>query len=154
MIDAPFITIAQAQAIGYIALKVPASEIQHHMRAGIDELFSVLKAQGIAPVGALFTYHNRAPNEVFDFQICVGVAQPIKPQGRVLYGERAQRRVARTVYRGPYDGLGGAWGEHMQWIKSQGLNYADDLWEEYVINQGNEQDPQKFQTQLNRPLID
>jgi effector-binding domain-containing protein len=62
-------------------------------------------------------------------------------------------RVARTVYRGPYEGLGTAWGEFNAWIAANGHTPAPDLWECYVAGPESSPDPATWRTELNRPLI-
>ena len=84
----------------------------------------------------------------------VPVAAPIKPSGRVMPGEWPSVKVARTTYHGAYEGLGEAWGEFEEWIKSQGLNEAEDLWEVYLVGPESGPDPAKWTTQFNRHLKD
>jgi effector-binding domain-containing protein len=63
-------------------------------------------------------------------------------------------KVARTVYHGPYEGLGDAWGEFMEWIEANGHTPAPDLWECYTAGPESNPDPAAWRTELNRPLID
>jgi effector-binding domain-containing protein len=69
--------------------------------------------------------------------------------GRVVPGELPACGVARTVYRGPYEGLGEAWREFDAWIAANGYQAAPGLWEFYLTGP-NAAEPQ---TELNRPLI-
>ena len=61
-------------------------------------------------------------------------------------------RVARAVYRGPYEGLGAAWGEFNAWIAAKGHKPGPNFWEVYVAGPESSPDPATFRTQLNRPL--
>lgn len=153
MIDAPFITVSEPRLIAYIPLKVPTVEIRHHMGAGIAEVLAAIKDQGIEQDGPWFTFHNRPPNEWFDYEICVPVKTPVTPVGRVIMRELPAVRVARTTYRGPYEGLGGGWGALMKWIGAEGLSYHDALWEIYRVGPESGEDSARFETELNRPLI-
>jgi effector-binding domain-containing protein len=67
-------------------------------------------------------------------------------------GERPAARVARTVYHGPYVGLGPAWGEFGAWIAAEGHTPAPDLWECYLTGPESGPDPSGWRTELNRPL--
>jgi effector-binding domain-containing protein len=78
----------------------------------------------------------------------------VTPTGRVQAGERAPRKVARTIYHGGYEGLGEAWGEFMDWIEAQGLQPAEDLWEIYLVGPESGSDDSTYRTELNRPLLD
>ena len=62
-------------------------------------------------------------------------------------------RVARTVYRGPYEGLGPAWEEFMAWIAGEGHTQGPDLWEVYLSGPESDPDPATYRTELNRPLV-
>jgi effector-binding domain-containing protein len=94
------------------------------------------------------------PAQEFDFEICVPVATPVKPAGRVQPGEWPAMRVARTTYHGPYDGLAEAWGEFDRWIAASALKPAAELYEVYSAGPESSTDPANWTTQLNRPLTD
>jgi effector-binding domain-containing protein len=152
MIETPEITQSAAQLTAYIPLTVPCAEICNVMGPGIQEVYATLAAQGIQPAGPWFTHHLKVPSDVFDFEICVPVSAPVTPSGRVLAGELRAARVARTVYHGPYEGMGAAWGEFMTWIEEQGLSPAGDLWEVYAVGPETSPNGADWRTVLNRPL--
>jgi effector-binding domain-containing protein len=58
------------------------------------------------------------------------------------------------VYRGPYEGLGAAWGELGAWIESEGLGVQDVFWESYIVGPESSPDANDWRTQLNRRLLD
>ena len=153
MIDTPAITATEAQPTAVIHLTIPRAEIQQVMGPAHQELFSTLAAQGVKPVGAWFSHHFRMDPATFDFEVGVPVSAPIAPTGRVANSQLPGARVARTVYRGGYEGLGAAWGELEQWIKSEGLESAPDLWEIYATGPESGSDPAGWRTELNRPLV-
>jgi effector-binding domain-containing protein len=150
MLDTPEITQSEAQQTAVIRFTIPRAEIRHAMGDGIAELMSTLAAQGIAPAGPL---HLRTDPAIFDFEIGVPVATPVAATGRVTMGALPSARVARTVYRGPYEGLGPAWGEFDAWIAANGHTAAPGLWERYVAGPESSTDPTTWQTELNRPLV-
>lgn len=152
MIDPPQITQSTAQLTATIHLTVPREEIRQVMGPGLGELMAALAAQGIAPAGPWFTRHLRMDPASFDFEISVPVERPVAPVGRVKPGILAEARVARTVYHGPYEGLGAAWGELGAWIAAEGHTPRPDLWEVYVAGPESSADPAKWRTELNRPL--
>ena len=153
MIETPTIVQAAAQPVASIYLNVPVSEVRNVMGPGIHEVMSTLAAQGIKPAGAWLTYHHKAPREMFDFEICVPVTTAVKPAGRVKPAQLRAVRVAKTVYTGGYEVLGDAWGEFMGWIAANGHKAAEDLWEVYLAGPETGQDPSKWRTELNRPLV-
>jgi effector-binding domain-containing protein len=152
MLEKPHLTETATQLTATLHLTIPREEIQNVMGPGIQEVTKTIAAQGIAPTGPWFTHHLRRPTDTFDFEICVPIATPVTPAGRVRPGTWPAMRVARTVYQGPYEGLGEAWGEFIEWIESHGHQTADDLWERYLIGPDSNPDPAAWRTELNRPL--
>ena len=152
MLDPPQITQTAAQQTAIIRLTIPRAEIRNVMGPGIGELMAAITAQGIAPAGPWFSHHLRMDPDTFDFEISVPVTAPVVATGRVKPGQLPAARVARTVYRGPYEGLGAAWGEFNAWIAASGHKPGADLWEVYVAGPESNPDPATWRTELNRPL--
>jgi effector-binding domain-containing protein len=153
MIDTPFITRTDAQITAVIALRIPRDQIREHMGPGIAELMTTLKAQGITPAGPWFSHHLCMEPDWFDFEISVPVTAPIAPQGRVKPGLLPATTVARTIYRGPYEGLGAAWGHFRTWAIAQGHTLGPDLWEIYLTGPDISPDPEDWRTEFNLPLV-
>lgn len=154
MIDVPDLRNTAEQRTAVIRITVPRSEIQTAMGPGYQELMDTLKAQGIQPAGPWFTHHLRMDPEVFDFELSVPVDVAVRPEGRVQPGSLPASRVAHTVYHGPYEGLGEAWGAFEAWIAAQNLKPADDLWEVYSAGPETGPDPATWRTDLFHPLAD
>lgn len=92
------------------------------------------------------------PSDVFDFEIAFPAGREVRPTGRVVPREVPAMRVARTLYRGPMEGLGPAWGELHEWIKANGQATEPRMFERYLVGPGDTPDPSKWQTELNWPL--
>jgi effector-binding domain-containing protein len=153
MLDQPQITHSTDQPTAIIRLTIPREEIRSVMGPAIAEVMSAIAAQGIAPSGPWFSHHLRMDPKVFDFEISVPVTRPIVATGRVQPSYLLAAKVARTVYHGPYEGLGGAWAEFMTWIEAGGHMPAENLWERYLIGPESTPDPAVWQTELSRPLV-
>lgn len=152
MLETPSILKTEPRLTAFIPLTIPRSEIREVMGPGIQEIFATLAAQEIAPAGPWLTYHLKMHPDIFDFQICVPVLKPVTAAGRVQPGRLPSATVARTVYQGPYEGLGDAWGEFMDWIATEGHKPAENLWECYLTGPESGLDPTGYRTELNRPL--
>jgi effector-binding domain-containing protein len=152
MLDEPQIVETTAQRAAVIRLTIPREEMQIVMGPGIGELVATVTAQGVGPAGPVFAHHFRLSPKVFDFEIGVPVSAPVTPAGRVKPGMLPAAKVARTVYRGAYEGLGDAWGEFDAWIARAGHKAAPDLWECYLAGPESGPDPSQWQTELNLPL--
>jgi len=116
-------------------------------------VMATLKAQGIAPSGPWLTHHLKMDPATFDFEICVPVTRPVAAAGRVRPGRLPAATVVRTIYHGPYEGLGDAWQELEAWITSQGRKSGPSLWEIYLTDPHANPDPATWRTELNRPLV-
>ncbi|HEX9952960.1 MAG TPA: GyrI-like domain-containing protein [Rubricoccaceae bacterium] len=153
MIDTPHVTQTAAQPAAVLRLTIPRSEIQSAMGPARAEVLAAVAAQGIATAGPLFSYHFRMTHETFDFVVGVPVASPVAAVGRVTPGELPASRVAQTVYHGPYEGLGAAWGAFETWIAAEGHARRPDLWERYLVGPEDGADPAAWRTELNHPLV-
>ncbi len=152
MLSPPQIIQTAAQTAAIIHLTVPRNEMMKVFGAAVGELMAALAAQGVEPVGAVFAHHLKFSPGVFDFELGVKVSAPVKAIGRVKQGELPAAKVARAVYCGRYEGLPAAWGEFDSWLKANGHEQAEDLWELYSVGPQSTPDPTGWQTELNRPL--
>lgn len=153
MIDPPQIVQTTARHAAVIRLTVPRSDMGRVMGPAIGEVIAAVGAQGQQPVGPVFSHHFTMTPEQFDFEVGVPVARAISAAGRVKPGTLPAARVARTVYRGGYEGLGSAWGEFDAWVRANGHSPAPDLWECYTAGPESGPNPAHWRTELNRPLV-
>ena len=150
MISTPEILQTKAEVAAVIHLTVPRSEMMKVFGPAVGELMATLAKQGVEPVGAVFAHHLKMSPDTFDFELGVRVSAPVRSAGRVKPGELSAAKVARTIYSGPYEGLPSAWGEFDKWMKANGHDQAEDLWELYLV--GPQPDQANWRTELNRPL--
>ena len=154
MLDTPQIAETAVQLAAVIPITIPRAQIRTVMGPGIRELMAAIAAQGIAPTGPWFAHHLKMDPDTFNFEIGVPIAVPVAAAGRVKPGQLPATRVARTVYRGAYEGLGAAWGEFHAWIADRGHTPGTDLWECFLKGPESSPDPTAWRTELNRQLID
>jgi effector-binding domain-containing protein len=152
MLDTPQIIHTDEQLSAVIHLTVSRAEIGHVMGPAIDEIISVLAAQGATPAGPCFSFHWKRPSDMFDFEVGFPVNRSITPTGRVKMSKLPAAKVARTTYRGGYEGLPSAWGEFCTWIENKGFIAQESLWESYIVGPASSPDPDQWRTELNRPL--
>jgi effector-binding domain-containing protein len=152
MLVTPQIIQTSVQEAAVIRLTIPRSEMMKVFGPAVGELMAALVAQEVEPVGAVFAHHLRMPPDTFDFELGVKVAAPVKAAGRMKPSQLPAVKVARTVYSGPYEGLPSAWGEFVKWMKANGHEQAEDLWEVYSIGPQSTPDSANWRTELNRPL--
>jgi len=153
MIDLPIVTKTTAQMAAVIHLTIPRNQIQSVMGPGLSEIMEAVKAQGIGPAGPWFTHHFKMDPATFDFEICVPVTAPVTPVGRVKAGTFPSVTVARTVYRGGYEGLGAAWGEFKAWVTTNGHTTGPDIYECYAAGPESSANPADWRTELSQTLV-
>jgi len=152
MLATPQIIETNVQEAAVIRLTIPRSKMREVFGPAVGELMTVLAAQGVEPVGAVFAHHLNMSPDTFDFELGVPVSAPVKATGRVKPGRLPAAKVARTVYSGPYEGLPAAWGELDKWMRANGHEQAEDLWEVYSVGPQSSPDPANWRTELNRSL--
>jgi effector-binding domain-containing protein len=152
MLDTPHITQTTTRLTAVIHFTIPREEIQDVMGPGIAELMATVAAQGITPTGPWFDHHLTMAEDTWDFEICVPVSAPVVAAGRVRPSKWPAMKVARTVYRGAYEGLADAWGEFLDWITANGHTVAPDLYQCYVAGPESSPDPANWRTELTKPL--
>jgi effector-binding domain-containing protein len=152
MIDAPQIVQLAARPIAVIRMHVPRAEIRTVMGPAVQELYGAIAAQGIIPAGPWFTHHFRRPADTFDFEAGVPVSAQVTTAGRMQPSVWPAMKVARTVYSGGYEGLGGAWGEFIAWTEARKLKTSPELWEVYTAGPESSADAAQWRTELNLPL--
>ena len=153
MIEAPRIVQVEQLLTAAIRLTVPRGQIQEVMGPAIAEVMELVATQGVGPAGPWLTHHLRMDPAIFDLEVCVPVTRPVAPAGRVVPSSLPAARVVQAVYRGPYEGLGAAWGEFRAWVAAQGLTPGPSLWEVYQVNPANSVDPATWRTVLHQPLV-
>jgi effector-binding domain-containing protein len=154
MIDTPQIAQSAQQRTAAIHVTIARSEIQQVFRPAVSELTAALGEQGIGATGPLFAHYLKMPGEEFDLEVGLPVDKAVKASGRVYASELPAMKVARTIYRGPMEGLGAAWGELRSWIAANGHTGQPFAWEHYLVGPDKDPDPSKWQTELNWPLAD
>jgi effector-binding domain-containing protein len=148
MLDTPQSIQTDKQLTAVIHLTVPCAEISHVMGPAITEIMSSIAAQGATITGPCFSYHQKRPTDIFDFEVGFPVSQPITAAGRVKMSKLPAVKVVRTIYQGGYERLGAAWGELCQ----EGLNVQESVWECYLTDPNSNPEPDTWRTELNRPL--
>ncbi|MDI1310736.1 GyrI-like domain-containing protein [Prosthecobacter sp.] len=149
------LTIVQteAQPAAVIHLTVPRDQIQEVMCPAIMESVSAASAQGIGPIGPVFAHHFGMTPGIFNFEVGVPVSGSVTPVGRVFASAIPAAKVARTIYTGPYEGLGDAWSDFNDLIEAAGHTLAPNLWECYLAGPSTTPNPADYQTELNHPIL-
>jgi effector-binding domain-containing protein len=154
VIETPQIVQSPSQEVASLHIETPRAQMREVMGPGIGEVMAAVRAQGVGPTGPWFAHHLKITPDAFDFDICVPVSAPVTPVGRVRPGQRPAAKVVRTVYHGPYEGLGEAWSEFVGWMKASKCHVASDMYECYLVGPESSPDPAQWRTELSRRIVE
>lgn len=158
MIETPEIVQSPRQTVAVIHITCPRDKIQAKVAPAIKEVLAALAAEGQRPIGPMFMHHLTMSKAQFDVELGFPTGAPISPSGRVRPSELPAARVARTIYRGPYEGLHSAWDAFGKRLISEKLvdpavlAPIQTLWERYLVGPEASSDASQWRTELNLPL--
>ena len=154
MRDEPKIHRTNSQLAATLHITVPRDQIREVMEPGLRELMATVNRQNVAITGPWFTHHFRMYPDVFDFEIGIPVESPVRAEGRVKPSVYPSIKVVEMIYQGGYEGLSEAWERFLECIDSRGYSVSEDLYECYLVGPEHENDTEKWQTRLTKPLMD
>jgi len=85
------------------------------------------------------------------FQVGMPTASELAGEGTLVSRVHSKRRYARTIYRGPYKGVGRTYKSMILWLKAQGLEADGESIESY-LNSPQEVKQQELKTEIMIPL--
>jgi effector-binding domain-containing protein len=154
MIETPHLVVTEPQHYAFLHLLVPTSEVKKAMGPAIEEVMAAVAQQGAKPTGTWFMHYLIRPMLHFDVEVCVPVAEPLKPLGRVETGFWPATKAAQTIYHGKYSGLPAAWDKFEAWVKTQPGQPGTELWERYLVGPDSNPHPADWRTELDWPMTD
>jgi len=118
----------EASPTAVVARATTWEEFPTLWRVLLDEVYAFVRAGGVSQTGHnVMLYADDVPN----VEIGVQVAGPFEGSGRVKASELPAGRVATTVHRGSYDGLGAAHAAVQEWCTANGHELTRTRWEIY-----------------------
>jgi len=118
----------RASPTAVVAATTTWAEFPGVWRTLLDEVYAFVRGGGATQTGHnVMLYKDDVPN----VEVGVQVAGPFAPAGRVTPSELPAGRVASTVHRGAYDGLGAAHAALLEWSASEGHEVTRVRWEVY-----------------------
>lgn len=132
---------------------LPVAEMVSFMDGSFNALGSAMQAGVFAPIGPAFSRYNSAFGETVDIEAGFPVAEPLTREHAagditVVASELPAGLLATAKYRGAYDGLGDAWGEFLEAVKTEGYELLLPYWEAYDTEPTPETDPADLITGL------
>lgn len=124
MLTAPQIETRPQTPYAYVRFTVTMNDMQRPANEGFPLLFSTLARQNIAPVGpAFYNYRRIDMSGTLDVEAGVAVERTGQEEGGVLFGALPAGKFANAIWHGHPDGLVGATGQLIDWVRDQGLSF-------------------------------
>ncbi|MBP2331500.1 GyrI-like domain-containing protein [Corynebacterium freneyi] len=161
--DATF-TIDESRAVPTAVVRasdITQDDVAPLFDAAFGAMFPALAAVGQSPAGAPFALYPRAADDWsrFDIEIGVPLHSPLADtiaaptaDGRNLAVEPSELpagKVASTLHRGDYDGLGPAWRSFTDELVAAGHTPTLPRWEVYLTAPTPDSDPADASTGMN-----
>jgi effector-binding domain-containing protein len=120
----------EARPTAVVAAATTWPEFPALWKVMLDEVWACMRAAGInRGCRNVMLYRDDAPG--VSVEVGVELLMPCPLTGQVVASELPAGRVAKTVHRGGYEGLGQTHDAVVQWCAAQGLRTAGTRWEVY-----------------------
>lgn len=120
------------------------AELPQQMGTAFGAVIAYLGNIDRKPAGPAVSLYTPTAEDEFDVEAGFVVAAPVMGDGHVVPAELPASEVATTTHVGPYEGLPGAYEAIQAWIRTQGREPGDQMWEEYFS--GPEAPPEQIRT--------
>jgi effector-binding domain-containing protein len=119
------------------------------------EIFKHLAKKMIfKPAAATFLicYDSEYKERDVDVEVCVPVKKSVPGSDKVKVYELPGVEAACIIHKGPYEGIGEAYGALMAWIESHGYQITGPDRELYLTSPYETKDPAKYVTEIQFPV--
>lgn len=134
-----------------VRLITPLSKISEVMGEVYGEIGAYVQRKGLQFSGAPYAMYYNMDMEALDVEMGFPVAGDDKGEGRITPGEIPGGKIATAIHTGPYDKLEETYNKLMEFVKEDGKNVQEWMYE-YYLNSPMEVKPEELQTQICYPL--
>jgi effector-binding domain-containing protein len=132
--------------------RVPMSEIKQFFDRALPTVMAALTAQGAHPVGPPFAKYYGMPTDTIELDVGFPVAHRATAADGATPGTLPGGPVVRAVHVGSYDDLSQTYDDMYAWMKNEGLEPADAMWEVYLSDPSRQPDPATWRTEIWGPV--
>lgn len=122
----------QSQHTAVVRGHVTTDEMKDFLGRAFGEVIGALEEQGLHVSGAPFGRYTPTEDGAFDVEAGFPCSGVVRPTGRVEASELPGGRVARTLHKGAYDGVGAAYQAALDWLTEEGHVTTGTPWESYL----------------------
>ena len=142
----------RTQATAVVRYTADIDNLGPPMGQALLTVWKHLEENGIPAVGKPFTRYLSTHGDHFHLESGFSVPGPIAGDKQVGAGELPGGPVARALHVGPYEQLGDTHTAVLGWISEQGHAPGGPIWEVYLTDPNQVEDPADYQTEIFCPL--
>jgi AraC family transcriptional regulator len=148
------VVIKDAAPFAYAYLECRGSYQQ--IPAKINEFMAAFFKQGLMPAGNFFGMYLNSPGDVKEEELQWRLGFPVAADAAVAAplrkGECRATRIAVYLYVGPYEKVGVAYGQIMEFIDRSGYRVSAPAMEKYLDMDPSAVKPEDLRTEINVPV--
>jgi effector-binding domain-containing protein len=145
------VTTTQAQTSIALREKVKVKEIPQAMGRMYGEIYTHMQKNGIPITGPPFAYYHAWSDQEVDMECGFPTGGTVMNDGKFEAFTLPAVQAVVAVHSGPYPDIAKTYGEVLKWMKEEGHQPADQMWEIY-LNDPAITPPEKLLTQIVWPL--
>lgn len=132
--------------------RVPMAEIKQFFDRAIPAVMAALASLGTHPIGPPFAKYFGMPGDTVELEVGFPVAQAVQAIDGVTPGTLPEGPVVHAIHVGPYETLGETYDDVLAWMKDEGVEPADAMWEVYLSDPSAQPDPATWRTKVCWPV--
>ena len=140
----------KAQSAIAIREKVKMVDIPQEMGRMFGELMPILQSD-VKCVGPPFALYHSWSDDETDMEVGFPIAGKGVSKGRIKPIQLPAVKAAVFVHTGPYDKMVESYNGMLEWMKTNGHQPAEFMWEEY-LNSPDDTPPEKLMTRMVWPI--
>lgn len=144
------VILTKTQPAISIREKVKVKDMSTEISRMFDELCPLLQGEVVC-VGPPFAFYHSWSDDETDMDVGFPISGKAIPKGRVRGFELPAVRAVVGMHVGPYDRIVDSYTRMKEWMRSNGYQPADYMWEEY-LNSPDEVPEDKLMTRLVWPI--
>lgn len=142
----------QPQTIIGLHEVVPVDELPDFFGRAFHAAAAALAEQGLDPAGPPVAMYGGMPTESVDVTAGFPVNGKVSVADGLVVSDLPGGPVVQAVHVGTYDDLAKAYGEVMRWMGQRHLTPSAQMWEQYLNDPGDVDDPHQLQTRIVIPV--
>jgi effector-binding domain-containing protein len=132
---------------------VAQADLPEFFGRAYHRVMEAVNAAGVSVVGPPFGFFPRMPTETVAVAAGFPVSSAIEETDDVHNLELPGGTAIVTVHIGPFETLGETYDQLMEWARTNELDLAEDMWEQYLSGPVVEPDASKWQTRIVWPVV-